>query len=119
MSRLMRTLDYKQFKKLADVELKNAKNLRNEKKWHIVETLDHANEPKKNDHQEPSTFKVTNSDGSVEGTVRNVLPNDVKSENFDKLFRECHEKSNDKENIKIEDECKMHLGIWNDFHYHQ
>ena len=76
-----------------------------------IETLDHTNEPKKNNHQAPTTFKVKHSDGSIEGTVRNVLPNDVKSENFDELFREYYEKFNDKDNIKLQDEYKTHLGI--------
>jgi len=111
LSKLMRILDYKQFKNLADMESKPAYNLRNKKQKYIVEILDHTNKPKKNNYQAPTTFKVKYSDGSVEGTIRNVLPNDVKSENFDKLFREYYEKSNDKDNIKLEDEYKTHLGI--------
>ena len=66
---------------------------------------------KKNNYQGFTTFKVKYSDGSVEGTVRNVLPNDVKSGNFDKLFREYYEKSNDKDNIKLQDEYKKRIGI--------
>eukprot|EP00466_Bigelowiella_natans_P006023 jgi/Bigna1/143011/aug1.75_g17719 len=110
-SKLMRMLDCKQFEKLTDIESKRTCNLRNKKQKYIVEILDHANKAKKNNHQEPTTFKVKYSDGSVEGTIRNVLPNDVKSKNFDKLFREYYEKSNDKDNIKLEDEHKKHLGI--------
>ena len=91
LSKLMKILDYKQFKNLTDVESKNTYNLRTkrkEKQKYIVEILDHTNKPKKNNYQAPTTFKVEYSDGSVEGTIKTILPNDVKSENFDKLFRE-------------------------------
>eukprot|EP00466_Bigelowiella_natans_P012650 jgi/Bigna1/128365/aug1.6_g3073 len=110
-SELIGTLDCKQFEKLTDIESKPACNLRNEKQKCIVEMSDHANKAKKNDHQKPATFKVKHSDGSAEGTIGNVSPNDVKSKNFDKSFREHCEKSNDKDNIKLEDEHVKHLGI--------
>ena len=51
------------------------------------------------------------SDGSAEGTAKTALPNDVESDNFDELFREHYEKSNDEDNIKLEDEHETHLGI--------
>mmetsp|Transcript_32231 Transcript_32231/g.52244 ORF Transcript_32231/g.52244 Transcript_32231/m.52244 type:complete len:208 (-) Transcript_32231:387-1010(-) len=73
LSKLMRILDYKQFKKLTDIESKPTYNLRNKKQKYIVEILDHTNKAKKNNHQEPTTFKVKYSDGSLEGTIRYVL----------------------------------------------
>eukprot|EP00466_Bigelowiella_natans_P019837 jgi/Bigna1/75864/fgenesh1_pg.37_\ len=106
-----RPLDCEQFEKLADIESKPARNLRNKKQKCIVETLDHTNKAKKNDHQEPATFKVKCSDGSAEGTMKTALPNDVKSKNFDDLFRKHHKKSNDKDNIELEDSHKKHLVI--------
>ena len=114
ISKLMKILEYKQFKNLADIESKPEYNLRTKRKdkqKYIVEILDHSNKPKKNNYQAPTTFKVKYSDGSVEGNIKYVLPSEVKSENFDSLFRNYYEKSNDKDNIKLEDEYKTHLGI--------
>eukprot|EP00466_Bigelowiella_natans_P019472 jgi/Bigna1/144369/aug1.87_g19077 len=111
LSKLMRMSDCKQFKKLTDIESKPTHNPRNKKQKCIDETLDHANKAKKSDHQEPATFKVKHGDGGAEGTVRHVLPNDVKSKNFDGLFLEHCKKSDDKDNIELEDSHEKHLGI--------
>ena len=51
LSKLMRILDYKQFKKLTDIESKPTYNLRNKKQKYIVEILDHTNKAKKNKYK--------------------------------------------------------------------